>query len=352
MSLGQPNRDAPPPQTPASAGGSQRARRVSNSVDISTPKGGGGGGGGANGGGGGGGGGGDDTPSSFATPSNGRRAGGNAKSALAAMALAAADRAGNGIELDFEPPEPATPAPPPSRRSIATSGGGESRQATAAALAAVAAAAAAEERAAEAVAKGLVVARSKLKLRQGAALDTTEAGDLPAGATVKVVDTTALTDGTKRVCVCTHGERVPRGWVTAIDRKDGADNLLKPNDPAAMALVAHFEATAHRIPRLALGGSGRDGAGWRSPGRDRAGTDSQVFVVRLPLKMRSAADLESPECGSLAANAQVRILDRRELSDGTRRARIGSNDDEFTPLGWVSLLGKDGKENLVVEWRK
>ena len=43
---------------------------------------------------------------------------------------------------------------------------------------------------------------------------------------------------------------------------------------------------------------------------------------------------------------------RRELADGTRRARVGSNDDEYAPLGWVSLLGKDGKENLVVEWRK
>ena len=243
---------------------------------------------------------------------------------------------------------------PASRKSTGGVMGGEAREAAAAAFAAAAAAAAAKERAEDAAAKGLLVTRCKLKMREGAPLDSAGAGDLPMGATVQVLDRqTVPPDGTQRACVAYAGELVPRGWITAIDRKDRTENLLKPNDSAAMALVAHHDATAHRIPRLALGGSGRDGErANRSPGRDRAGTDSQIFVVRQSLKMRASIELDSAECGFLAPNTQVRIVDRRQLPDGTRRARVGANDEEFQPLGWVSLLGKDGKDNLVVEWRK
>ena len=190
-------------------------------------------------------------------------------------------------------------------------------------------------------------------MRTGPELDAPEAADcLSAGATLQVLERRSLPDGTQRARVCYQGEEAATlGWVSAVS-KEGTINLLSPLDEQAAALAAHYDASQQRIPKLPVRGSRDTGSSNRSPGRDRAGTDSQVFVVRTALKLRTGYALDSAEVGTLDANLQVRVLDRRELADGTRRARVGSHDEEYAPLGWVSLLGKDAKENLVVEWRK
>ena len=77
-------------------------------------------------------------------------------------------------------------------------------------------------------------------------LDSEDAGDLPAGSTVRVLDQCELPDGTHRAHVSIDGEKVARGWVSAIS-KGGAENLLQPEDPLAMQLVAKLDAAADQI---------------------------------------------------------------------------------------------------------
>jgi hypothetical protein len=138
----------------------------------------------------------------------------------------------------------------------------------------------------------------------------------------------------------------PLGWVSCI-AKDGSDNLLPLTDPAAAAFAAAAAASG--------GGSGRGGGlstrtpGRQSPGREGKGPDSTVYVVRKDLKMRDAVELNSVEAGTAAGGTEVRILDRKTLPDGTRRACIGSNEADPAPLGWVSMQGKDGSENLLAQ---
>lgn len=101
-------------------------------------------------------------------------------------------------------------------------------------------------RAEEAAARGLVVTKAKLKVRTGHMLDTEDVGDLLAGSTVRVLDECDLPDGTHRAHVSVDGEKVARGWVSAIS-KDGSENLLQPEDALAMQLVAQLEEAANQV---------------------------------------------------------------------------------------------------------
>ena len=120
-------------------------------------------------------------------------------------------------------------------------------------------------------------------------------------------------------------------------------------DPAALpwwgAAVAALAAAAPNLFQRDPGG--------RSPKRERAETDSTAFVVRATLKLRARAELDSEETGVAPSGLRVRVLERRELADGTRRARIGAageadpggvlvlDDEEMPPpLGWVSCAGR------------
>jgi len=95
---------------------------------------------------------------------------------------------------------------------------------------------------------GLFVARNKLKLRTAAELDSVDSGDLPAGTQVTIVDRRELPDGTKRVSVARDNETRTLGWVSSIG-KDGDDNLLRSEDPAAAeAIGAANESFAVRHP--------------------------------------------------------------------------------------------------------
>lgn len=71
-----------------------------------------------------------------------------------------------------------------------------------------------------------------------------------------------------------------------------------------------------------------------------------VVVASSKLKMREGCEMDSCEAGSLPANSKVHIIDRCELTDGTKRVRI-SYAGGSTPLGWVSCCAKNGAENLT-----
>ena len=141
-------------------------------------------------------------------------------------------------------PKLKAPLPRASRGVLAASGGSSSSRLLAAPTASEL------EQAEEAASRGLLVTRSKLKMREGSNLDSREAGDMPAGFTVLVIERCELPDGTQRACVAADGESVPRGWVSAV--RDGVENLLPPDDPAAVALVANFEDAQRKALAAAM----------------------------------------------------------------------------------------------------
>ena len=51
--------------------------------------------------------------------------------------------------------------------------------------------------------------------------------------------------------------------------------------------------------------------------------------------------------GELPAGTQVRVVERSELADGTRRARLGREGGDGSSLGWVTCVGRDGEDNLL-----
>ena len=72
----------------------------------------------------------------------------------------------------------------------------------------------------------------------------------------------------------------------------------------------------------------------------------ESYVVRCKLKMRKSSELDSDEAGELPTSSIVSILEQKELEDGTQRAQIGWCGST-APLGWVSCLSKDGRNNLI-----
>jgi len=74
-------------------------------------------------------------------------------------------------------------------------------------------------------------------------------------------------------------------------------------------------------------------------------TQGEVLVAMGKLKMRAGRELDSDETGSLPAGTRVVVLERGELVDGTKRTRVAREGDS-TPLGWVSSLTKEGRENF------
>jgi len=71
-----------------------------------------------------------------------------------------------------------------------------------------------------------------------------------------------------------------------------------------------------------------------------------VFVARSKLKVRMACELDSGDAGDLPMGAQVHVAERSATADGTKRASVIKDGGE-RPMGWVSLLGKDGQDNLI-----
>ena len=73
----------------------------------------------------------------------------------------------------------------------------------------------------------------------------------------------------------------------------------------------------------------------------------EIFSARNKLKIRAGCELDSREAGDLPAGTRVRCVQSGLAADGTtKRAQIAKMG-EAAPLGWVSLVGKDGLENLL-----
>jgi len=71
-----------------------------------------------------------------------------------------------------------------------------------------------------------------------------------------------------------------------------------------------------------------------------------VYVSRAKLKIRAECALDSNDLGDLPMGSQVKIGERAELADGTKRCAI-IKDGEEKAAGWVSIVGKDGEDNLL-----
>jgi len=73
----------------------------------------------------------------------------------------------------------------------------------------------------------LFIVRSKLKVRKGAALESSEAGEVVAGMKVYVGERTTLADGTRRALITLADDQhsAPLGWVSCTS-KDGRDTLI------------------------------------------------------------------------------------------------------------------------------
>ena len=74
-----------------------------------------------------------------------------------------------------------------------------------------------------------------------------------------------------------------------------------------------------------------------------------VYVNKARLKLRYMDALESGEIGWLPPGSRVRVLERRILLDGTRRAILGALEDGKPPLGWVSTVARDGSDSIRPE---
>ena len=154
---------------------------------------------------------------------------------------------------------------------------------------------------------GIYVAPTQVKMRAGADLASAEAGSLPEGTLVCVVDEKVLEDGTKRVRVVVDGHADgPRGWVT--------ESKLGP---------------------MAGGGSSSGGGGGGGGGGD-AGSTSGIFSAPTQVKMRAGAELTSAEAGSLPEGTRVVVMQEKVLDDGTKRVRVAV-EGHATPRGWVTF---------------
>lgn len=62
--------------------------------------------------------------------------------------------------------------------------------------------------------------------------------------------------------------------------------------------------------------------------------------------VRVAFSTKSAECGRLELGTYVRVVDTRQTSDGAWRAAVALSADDESALGWMTLITKDGIDNL------
>ena len=79
-------------------------------------------------------------------------------------------------------------------------------------------------------------------------------------------------------------------------------------------------------------------------------TTDEVYISRVELKMREGSSLDSAVAGKLAAGSRLVVLQRADLEDGTQRVCVAKEEESSKPLGWVSVTGKDGIDNLAPDF--
>lgn len=71
------------------------------------------------------------------------------------------------------------------------------------------------------------------------------------------------------------------------------------------------------------------------------------MMAKVTLMMRVGADLDSAQCSEkIKAGERVTVLAERDLVDGTKRGQIAHADSADVPLGWVTLVSRDGMYNI------
>ena len=229
-----------------------------------------------------------------------------------------------------------------------------------------------------------VIASKSLVARENFDTASKKVTDLASGAYVHLLEARQTTDGAYRIAYAMEGRDAIKGWVTAI-AKTGELNLsigvaekrrattfspgaaspeakeAKVNEANDQEKVDQDEEERLLVDAPSPGPDHKTAAPpqqeQRSARRASMATtdatpraasskpDGEISVTTGKLKMRAGCDLNSDEAGYLAYSSRVVLLERTELPDGTKRARIGRESDGAL-LGWVSLFAKDGSENL------
>jgi Ca2+-binding EF-hand superfamily protein len=70
-----------------------------------------------------------------------------------------------------------------------------------------------------------------------------------------------------------------------------------------------------------------------------ASKDDDVYVLRCKRSVRTTSEADSSKLGELQVGALLRIVERAELPDGTKRVRI-ARYNRPKPLGWITNLGR------------
>ena len=149
---------------------------------------------------------------------------------------------------------------------------------------------------------GPFVARSKLKVRRSAALDSDEAGEVPAGMEVMVLERVELADGTMRACVARVGDGneagMLLGWVSTIGRKDGAELLMRFGADAASAR-ATGAATPPAAVRVAHSASTSGG------GTTRCAVGPIVKPASSPIVKPASSPIVKPASSPIVKPASI-----------------------------------------------
>ena len=216
---------------------------------------------------------------------------------------------------------------------------------------------------------------------------------------MRILERVALPDGLSRVRIETMGGGEPRGWVTSVS-KEGAVNLVLPAGnkliagmrsalaggpviPASALLSAIKEGKAGSVAAALVkartvgskgptstaadaaapaiyvapgdGGGPKPSEGSEDSGGSAlpVGADLRVHIVIAPKPMliRAESELNSTKTGELARDSRVHIHERREMSDGTVRVKVGNAADRSPTSagpsrGWVTAVTKAGVNNL------
>jgi len=133
---------------------------------------------------------------------------------------------------------------------------------------------------------------------------------------------------------------------------EGKAGASKPE--GAVSVAEHAPVSTDQEATVQVGDGGRrqqaDAASGRSGEEPVAAAKAlklEVLMVRTKLKVRASFELDSEHTNDLAAGVKVHVLQRQALPDGQVRTQIALKGQP-EPHGWVSWLGKDGRENLVV----
>ena len=129
--------------------------------------------------------------------------------------------------------------------------------------------------------------------------------------------------------------------------------------PVVYGFSLNLRPSPQRLGAPARGGSSRRGELCFlsiGPGRDAGVQGDYISTVDKgvtkakpdPRLARASASLKSSEVGRLEPGTRVAVLERRQMPDGAWRCAVALEGGGGRVHGWLTLLTKDGAENLSV----